>query len=300
MPSINQIQAAMKMKAEITTLEQFQAIGGYNEVAAKYGVGVSTAHGLLQSLRLIAKEKGDNSYKNDRVDAMQRAEKMRQELPTIEEFHEVGSFWAVAKKYGVSKTTANKWEVDLRKKAEKMETIPVEPTPSEATNIPKDENTLPQAQEGVVGTSKADLGSNTPEGVKQIPESVINETEESDRFCVNCGGVMPEKWRGRTKSGIATELCRQCFIDSGFIVPEGVESIDDLQGLVEPEPPWDGPIWKECGKFTETEEPLSDEQIWDGIRGGLKEWRERRIKSVDAEIREKLAGLMGGSDGNLL
>ena len=42
---------AQIMREEITTLEQFEAIGGYREVAAKYGVGKTAANDLQVKLR---------------------------------------------------------------------------------------------------------------------------------------------------------------------------------------------------------------------------------------------------------
>lgn len=51
MPTVDQKANAKKLREEITTLEQFEAIGSYADVARKYHVGFSSAHGLLRSLR---------------------------------------------------------------------------------------------------------------------------------------------------------------------------------------------------------------------------------------------------------
>jgi len=50
-PNIDQLENGKKMREEVTTIEQFEVIGSYNEVAKKYLVSVGTAHGLMKSLR---------------------------------------------------------------------------------------------------------------------------------------------------------------------------------------------------------------------------------------------------------
>lgn len=51
MPTIDQKLNTKKLRKEITTIEQFEAIGGYKDVAIKYQVAIMTAHGLMRSLR---------------------------------------------------------------------------------------------------------------------------------------------------------------------------------------------------------------------------------------------------------
>ncbi len=50
------IESAKKMRKELTTLAQFDAIGKYSDVAKHYGVHVSTAHAHLMHLRAEEKK----------------------------------------------------------------------------------------------------------------------------------------------------------------------------------------------------------------------------------------------------
>lgn len=59
MPSV--IANAKVMKSEITTIEQFEAVGNNRDVANKYGVGLSAAHGLRMSLLAKAKREVNES-----------------------------------------------------------------------------------------------------------------------------------------------------------------------------------------------------------------------------------------------
>jgi len=51
MPTVDQMANAKKLRKEITTIEQFEAIGNYKDVAIKYHVAIMTAHGLMRSLK---------------------------------------------------------------------------------------------------------------------------------------------------------------------------------------------------------------------------------------------------------
>ncbi|MDP4158406.1 MAG: hypothetical protein Q8911_01405, partial [Bacillota bacterium] len=57
-PSVSQIENCKTLKEEITTIEQFEEIGSYRDVAKKYMVSVGTTHALMMHLR----------YKKERED----------------------------------------------------------------------------------------------------------------------------------------------------------------------------------------------------------------------------------------
>ena len=64
MPTIDQKANTKKLRADITTIEQFDAIGNYAAVAKKYHVATMTAHGLMKSLR-SKKEKEEKQMINN-------------------------------------------------------------------------------------------------------------------------------------------------------------------------------------------------------------------------------------------
>ena len=66
MPTIDQKANTKKLRADITTIEQFDAIGNYAAVAKKYHVATMTAHGLMKSLR-SKKEKEEKQMINNAV-----------------------------------------------------------------------------------------------------------------------------------------------------------------------------------------------------------------------------------------
>ena len=55
MPTNASIENSKRMKAEITTLAQFGAIGSYEDVAKKYEVGKTTAYSHMKKLHKKAK-----------------------------------------------------------------------------------------------------------------------------------------------------------------------------------------------------------------------------------------------------
>jgi len=61
MSSIEQRENSKKLRGEITTIEQFESIGSYAEVAKKYLVSVATSHALKMSLK-DKKVREDDSF----------------------------------------------------------------------------------------------------------------------------------------------------------------------------------------------------------------------------------------------
>ncbi|EGW36487.1 hypothetical protein [Desulfosporosinus sp. OT] len=93
MPTVDQKANAKRMKTEITSIEQFEAIGNYKDVAIKYHVAVMTAHGLMRSLRSKkSREEAGMVEKQEQVDhtpTLEDIEKFHtdvpnQELPKVE------------------------------------------------------------------------------------------------------------------------------------------------------------------------------------------------------------------------
>ena len=56
MPSVDTIENAKRMRAELKTLERFEAVGSYSDVAKKYLTSKTTSHAHLMHLRHLATE----------------------------------------------------------------------------------------------------------------------------------------------------------------------------------------------------------------------------------------------------
>jgi len=115
-PTIDQLTAGKVMREEITTYSEYLSCGTYSEVAKKYKVSPATAHGWMMSLK--AKHMGIEPEQKPKS----KAQIMREELTTLEQFEAIGNYRKVAAKYGVGKTAANDLHVKLRREKEKMET----------------------------------------------------------------------------------------------------------------------------------------------------------------------------------
>lgn len=51
-PNMEKREASQRFREEVTTIEQFEVIGSYSQVAKKYGISKSTAHNHMKSLRV--------------------------------------------------------------------------------------------------------------------------------------------------------------------------------------------------------------------------------------------------------
>lgn len=81
MPTVDQKANAKKMREEITTLEQFEQIGSYTDVAKKYHVGVSSAHGLMRTLRHNKmREEKELNGKTEQEESAQKEDAIRYPL----------------------------------------------------------------------------------------------------------------------------------------------------------------------------------------------------------------------------
>ena len=83
-PAPNAIKNTDLMRAELTTIEQFQTIGSYSQVAKKYGISKSAAHAHMRHLR--AKAAREEKEEKDMFDPASNPEKIQkdEELPVIE------------------------------------------------------------------------------------------------------------------------------------------------------------------------------------------------------------------------
>lgn len=276
-PTIDQLTAGKRLKEEITTIEQLEAIGNISTVAKRYGVSTGTAHGL--KMHLVAKRDGIKREQSSRS----KAQIMRDELSTLEKFESAGSYREIATKYSIGKTAANDWHRKLREEVRKME----QPTAYEIEKLHTDVERVELPKVELDKSIKISFQS-----VQCDREDVRNESE---------GDCPKEDKRGSESAMSETEekpICIGAHLENGVLIK------DDLQGLVEPESPWTMPSYEEIkndekfNKFfdniiEEIKKPVTDEQIWGGIEDDLKELRERAHKKADGEIRDKFLGLMG-------
>ena len=246
------------------------------------------------------------------IDQLSAGKIMREELTTYSEYLACGNYSEVAKKYKVSPATAHGWMMSL--KAKHMGIEPEQKPKSNAQIMREEITTLEQfeaignyrkvaAKYGVGKTVANDLqvrlrrekekmetqsvkaitsGEDKPieipcQSVQNVAESVQNESE---------GDCAKEGIEGAVKA--IEEMCSS-------------ETVDDLRGLVEPEPTWNyvpGAGFNLSDKALdriaeEIKKPVTDDEIWLCLIGDLNELRERAHKRVDHEITNKFLRLMG-------
>lgn len=197
---------------------------------------------------------------------------MRRELDTLKKFEAVGSERNVAKRFGLGKTTAHTWHVQLRKmEGEKMSEVTEQPSQSEIEKFFTD----------TMDEQKAEIPSQSVENYVGLVQNTLE-------------GNYANEENAELKNGVnAADSFMKIF---GFsrVADAKPETVDDLEGLVEPEPPWT-PYLSEEGVerlMEEAKKPLTEDEIWQGIREDLKELRDMGVRKVDQEIKDKLAELV--------
>jgi|GEM_PF-5637838 hypothetical protein len=268
-PIIDSLAAEKKLRKEITTLEQFEKIGDYKTVAKVYSVSSDVANGLRLSLIPSQKKVKDKT----------KAQIMREELTTLAKFESVGSDGDVAKKYNIGKTSANMWHAKLRKEEgeKKMETMSEQRTSTQS----EVENFFMDAKPNVLPKVELD-----------------EEAKSSSRSNEDCSGEVRNEYVGDCAKvnleGVETADSFMRIFGFSRVADANPETVDDLQGLVEPEPTWNPAleetktILKGYDKYLDRllkevkkpidDEKLQDEEIWSFIFEGIQELRDRTIK----------------------
>ena len=275
-PTIDQLSAGKIMRDEITTYAEFLACGTYSEVAKKYKVSPATAHGWMMSLK--AKHMGIESEQKPKS----KAQIMREEITTLEQFESIGSYREVAAKYGVGKTAANDLQVKLRREKEKMETQSVKAIETEEEKpieIPC--QSVQNVTKSVENESEGDCSKEGIEEAQTKPKGTPSGYP--------CFGTYEDI------EGTDCGLCHVGLLCKFETDGTHEETKDDLQGLVEPEPTWNyvpGAGFKLSDKALERiaeelKNPITDEEIWEGIKGDIDELKER----ANNRIKERLMSM---------
>ena len=168
--------------------------------------------------------------------------RMREELKTFEQFKAIGTSAVVARHYGVSIVTAHNHKRALVDIDKKMQ---------EKTELGELQNNAAKVTEGGVGTLEDTEGYICPNEDKQSPESVISETEKDEKF--------------------ANDLIQ------GY----AEETVDDLKGIVEPEPSWN----YEAGDGFDL---INEDEVWRGIEENLKTLQNLATQ----KIKNRLLGML--------
>ena len=268
-PTVDQLTAGKIMREEITTYKDFLSCGTYSEVAKKYKVSPATAHGWMMSLK--AKHMGIEPEQKPKS----KAQIMREELTTLEQFEAIGGYRKVAAKYGVGKTAANDLHVKLRREKEKMEIQTVEAIETEEDKpieIPCQsvENVAESVEINVEGDCSKDGIEEAQTKPKETPSDYPCFGTYEDIEGTDCG------------------LCHMGLLCKFETDGTHEETKDDLQGLVEPEPAWNYDLIAD-----EIQKPVTDEEILQGIKQDIQELRERAHKRTDKDIVKKVLQLMG-------
>ena len=242
---------AQIMREEITTLEQFEAIGGYREVAAKYGVGKTAANDLQVKLRR-EKEKMEtqSEYK---VKAIETEEDKPIEIPcqSVED--------------GVE-SVQNESEGDCSKEGIEEAVMAIEEMCSSETvgDLTKEE----ECQHGKPCAKCAEI---------------LN-----DVFCADCGKlIMTGNYTGLCDA-CNDELVNQSMggIEEtkddlqGLVEPEPTWNYVPGVGFNLSD--------KALERIAEElKNPITDEEIWEGIKGDIDELKER----ANNRIKERLMSM---------
>ena len=255
---------AQIMREEITTLEQFEAIGNYREVAAKYGVGKTAANDLRVKLR---REKEKMEHQS--VKAI-KTEEDKPEIPrqSVED--------------GVE-SVQNESEGDCSKEGEQR----LESAMPETQNVTDSEFPCFGTYEDKTYTGCGKCRDK--EVCKVVTNNPMEETKddlqglvESPKIEFACFGSY-----GPSYHGCQTDVCKMsndCKRDT--------EIKDNLQGLVEPDPTWNyvpGAGFNLSDKALERiaeelKNPITDEEIWEGIKGDINELKERANKRIKERL----------------
>jgi len=249
---------AQIMREEITTLEQFEAIGNYREVAAKYGVGKTAANDLQVRLR---REKEKMEHQS--VKAIETEEDKPIEIPcqSVED--------------GIE-SVENESEGDCSKEGIEEAVMAIEEMCSSETvgDLTKEE----ECQHGKPCAKCAEI---------------LN-----DVFCADCGKlIMTGNYTGLCDA-CNDELANQSMggIEEtkddlqGLVEPDPTWNYVPGAGFNLSD--------KALERIAEEiKKPVTDDEIWLCLIGDLNELRERAHKRADHEITNKFLRLMGcGND----
>jgi len=171
---MSRVDLIRSMKEEIQTLEQFDAVGSTAYVAMRYGVDHGDAHLYRKELeKRVVKREEENVMRHVTGESLAagklKADKMRAEITTIEQFLDIGTVANLAKKYDVAVSTAHAWHKKLTADAKAKRQKKTAAAPIETEAVTETTGTVPKTAESVPETA---------ESVTKTAESVTTETLE--------------------------------------------------------------------------------------------------------------------------
>lgn len=214
----------------------------------KFDVELYDRTGELKYLEEGTKMPAPNATKSTKL--------MRSEITNIEQFEAIGSYGNVAKKYGVSKSTAHGWMRSLRAKAER-----------EAKEEKEMDHEMSQ------GPCEVEMAQGFPEmevsEVEMNPSETYHVPVEENVFCADCGGLFVPKDRD--------VICQNCA--------------ETLHQIDYPEQ-YDGHE-ESVNKIEEELMSSSIETSWENIKYYLADIRRIEIERVDKRIKAKFEEMLG-------
>lgn len=270
MPSVDGIENAKQMREELQTLEQFEGVGSYGQVAKKYLVSKTTAHAHLMHLRSLAKiEKGKGEEMKEPLNCLPTAEEIEtfhtdaapKELPKVEFCIPLGTL-----KYIRENAAEEVMQVEPEISASEMFRITMDETDPEVKTVTYcrecGDLIFPPGKNGLCDechcrkhdeAEKAALGKISPETGRYI--------------CVDCGDGVVDEVGVYAQSG----LCNRCNVE----LNEHVESLENQ--------------WKASAPPTQIR---SLEGLWKSIESDITTLHKMHIEQAEKEFKDRLRGVI--------
>lgn len=312
---------------------RFQEIYKLHIVEEKTQYEVSEIMGLSQSYisRLVMKlmEMAQQFGKNERLGmyeggntkmATEGTKKMREEITKSEQFNIIGSAATIAERYGVSLQTVYAWKKHLADSEKGEDEVPVikadavkmETAPFPVASIPGDYKSIempPEEREAPLeklnATTIDEHTIDDVEGLKTCAE-ILSDNNKDDEIKGSDAKRETKDVYSCYGSYKSFEDCQDCSDGDGCLRASGylgnenlLETIDDLSGIVEPEPAWTPEYYGEAQTPFAVKYPKLDagnpiEDGWRQISILAMRIRREYLKQAEQEFSTKLEQILGG------
>lgn len=284
-----------QMKSELTTIEQFEAIGNTSDVAKKYNVSVDAANGHKSSLR--AKKSRAEVQQRKETEENEMSKKQMVNKPTCDELitdRKIMSKVQAMEKYDCGKSTLDRWVMDFglpywrrssTPDAQNGESDALDYTP--AVDWPKEDNS-----EACGGNSEEKAEQN-PKCCEALELPFVEEPEIH-----HCFGIIETQRR---------DVCSECAADLTCCYVRR-KSAKSLKDLAEPEPAWETSNFEVAKEILKDEEPIKingipasmytsfelEEFELENIRKSVSELHKMKIERVNQEMKSLLIQMVEG------
>lgn len=238
----------------------------------------------------------------------ENAKKMKLEIDSMEKFEAIGGTRAVARKWGVSKSTAHGLKTKLlakeknimksdESKATNNVTEEQEPTSEQHNTTTLDDCTIDDIEclkscaESFDDDIKCDIikGGDVEGETNRVP-GCFGEFDPERYWCMDCKDskeceVTFDKIKAEKVVDICESLlCHSCEEGKCIAENHSRKKMDDLNGIAEPEPEWS----------PELATPMTKEDLWEKAKFYLGCIHDELIAQAEQEFKEKLNQILGG------